>query len=528
MKSLFRSLAVFILILTVSCQTEKPKPKNLILLIGDGMGIQQLSMLFYYASHSGSPLYPGKISHYQKLSEKSGLTLMLTNPGSFLVTDSACSATQLATGRISDSEMIGLDRQGRRAVTILEKAKAMGLATGLVSDTRITHATPAAFASHRAHRSQENEIAEDLLETRPDVMLSAGIRYFLPAASEDLKGLSPQTMAALPQELLKKSSRKDNKNLLLEAEQAGYELAFTKSQMNQADSERLLGLFASSAMMDGPAWFYSRNLPERTEPTLREMTEKALNILSKNKKGFFLMVEAGQIDWAGHNNDSGTLLYEMLKMDETLKVIADFASGRDDTVVIVTADHETGGFGFSYHNADIPAPVSLESEYFNNAMFRPDYNFVPPENLAGIAEQKESCFSLFRRFGELDEGSRTAPLLARMLTENYSVKFTVSDADALLKTVPNPRYNPDYKSLKFKEMTPVADFSEFYPYPEERKCAAVARMLAVHHGIAWSTGTHTATPVPLLVYGPESVKSAFRELMHSSEAGDAMQKILGL
>ena len=158
-----------------------------------------------------------------------------------------------------------------------------------------------------------------------------------------------------------KSKRKDSRNLLKEAQEKGYALAFNRSQMETAQG-KLLGLFAYSAMPDGITVTHSQDSPDRTIPTLKEMSAKALQVLSKNDKGFFLMIEAGMIDWAAHNNDTGLMLHEMFRLNETVEYVLDWAENRDDTLIIVTADHTTGGFGISY-SANGPSPGQAAARF---------------------------------------------------------------------------------------------------------------------------------------------------------------------
>ncbi len=153
----------------------------------------------------------------------------------------------VATGIYTASEVIGIDSKGNHVETVLEKAKSIGKATGLVSDTRLTHATPAAFAAHQPHRSLENDIASDMLETGVDVMLSGGLRHWIPKSTND-KGSVYKELEALTQGDVKlKSKRKDDRNLLTEAQGEGYSLAFNKDTLEAAQGDKLLGLFAIQA-----------------------------------------------------------------------------------------------------------------------------------------------------------------------------------------------------------------------------------------------------------------------------------------
>ena len=355
-------------------------------MIGDGMGPQQVGLLEEYATRAPNSIYRGDNSAIAKLANLGVTGLSLHGPADKLVVDSACSATQLATGVAAGSEMIGLNRAGHKVPTILEKAKGLGKSTGLVSDTRLTHATPAAFAAHLIHRSMENEIAEQMIQSGVvDVMLSGGLRHFVPknyALPEHPKGFEANLKASA---LSLKSKRRDDKNLLAEASSKGYELAFNKSQLQQAQSTKLLGylpivrwLMALIPLM----------VAVSNQPSLSDMTQTAISTLSKNDKGFFLMVEGGQIDWAGHNNDAGTLLHEMIKFDNAVNAVLEWAKGRDDTIVIVTADHETGGFGFSYSGADLPKAEQLNNH--KKDVYKPNFNFGELSILDKLYAQQKS------------------------------------------------------------------------------------------------------------------------------------------
>ncbi|MDW2150662.1 alkaline phosphatase, partial [Vibrio sp. 378] len=190
------------------------------------------------------------------------------------------------------------------------------------------------------------------------------------------KGETYQALEKLTQgSVYLKSKRKDERNLLTEAQDQGYSLAFSRDMLAQAKGDKLLGLFAYSGMDDGIAYSNSKNDPKRTQPSLKEMTVKALDVLSKNKDGFFLMVEGGQIDWAGHSNDAGTMLHELIKFDEAVNSVYEWAKGRDDTLIIVTADHETGSFGFSYSSANLPKQKKRKGEAFEKRDYASNFNF---------------------------------------------------------------------------------------------------------------------------------------------------------
>ena len=149
------------------------KVKNVIMVIGDGMGPQQLGLLLAYAKQAPHSVIKNRTTAFDRMmQEEAVMGLSMTHAANVLVTDSAASGTQLASGTAAGSEMIGGDKKGNPTVTILEQAEKMGKSTGLISDTMITDATPAAFAAHQAHRSLANDIAVDMLNSGADVMLS--------------------------------------------------------------------------------------------------------------------------------------------------------------------------------------------------------------------------------------------------------------------------------------------------------------------------------------------------------------------
>ena len=182
------------IVVAVGCSRTQPqakvpksdKTKNVIMIIGDGMGPQQVGLLLTYARQAPHSVVKDSTTALDRMLKEGGvLGISLTHAANSLVTDSAASGTQLATGKPSGVEMIGSDADGNRTTTILEIAKKQGKSTGLVSDVRITHATPAAFAAHQPHRSLENEIALDMLKTGPDVMLAGGLRHWIPKEAND-------------------------------------------------------------------------------------------------------------------------------------------------------------------------------------------------------------------------------------------------------------------------------------------------------------------------------------------------------
>jgi alkaline phosphatase len=495
--------------------------KNVIMMIGDGMGPQQVGLLQDFATHSKTDIYKNRDTALEMFANSGQVAFSSTTPVGGLVVDSACSATQLATGKPALSEVVGLDIEGNSTETILEMAKAAGKATGLISDTRITHATPAAFASHQAHRSMENEIAVDMLENNVDVMLGGGLRYWLPQGSSSDDAALVELINEPTVRI--KSKRKDDRNLLTQAQAAGYELAFNADQLDAAESGKILGLFSYSAMLDGIAYSTCKKADNCVQPSLAEMTTKALDILSKDEDGFFLMIEGGQIDWAAHNNDAGDMLHQLLKFDESIQAVYDWVKDRDDTLVVITADHETGGFSFSYSRRDIPeADANIVGDAFveSNREYKPNFNFASPDLLDKLYGQKKDFYNIwYQAGGDLGDVEPAAADLLAAINDNTEFTITQADADRILEHEVNEYHEAGHKYLAATEFPKVDDFEEFYVYGEEVHLNLIGRALAKHQNTVWSTGTHTHTPVQVIAWGPKEAQQRFNGLMNHVEVG---------
>ena len=278
--------------------------RNVILCIGDGMGLAQVS-----AARIRVLGALGRLTM-----ESMPITAVVTTcSADKLITDSGAAATALATGYKTRNGMIAVAPDNTKLRTILEACQAKGLSAGLVATSSITHATPAAFGSHSSSRGDEAGIAGQLLGNRIDDLLAGGRMFFLP---DTITG----------------SSRSDHRNLIDEATAAGYQYLSNRRELDQATAGRFLGLFQTGELTG-----------DSLEPTLAEMTAAAIRTLRQDKDGFFLMVEGSQIDWGGHSNDIDAVIQEVVQFDAAVKACLEFASDDGHTLVVVTADHETGG-----------------------------------------------------------------------------------------------------------------------------------------------------------------------------------------
>lgn len=341
--------------------------KNVILLIGDGMGFPQLTLARIDKADANLSEY-GSVELNMDGMQYSGY--VSTFSANSFVTDSAPASTAMATGSKTNNGVIGQDRtaiqgkkDGKNLTTIVEMAEKAGLSTGLITTTRITHATPAAFYAHVDNRDNESEIADQLLHSDVDVILGGGLQYFVGKNDKD--------------PLDRVSKREDDKDLLDDFSSLNYVIVHNGSAFENVDAnetEKLLGLFDSSHMQ----YEVERRASENSEPGLASMTEKAISILSKNPRGFFLMVEGGRIDHAGHERNLSKIVTDTLAFDDAVKAALDFASLKNDTLVIVTADHECGGLVLQPENLTEYESGAIDPIFASGTarIMGPGYDFI--------------------------------------------------------------------------------------------------------------------------------------------------------
>lgn len=274
---------------------NRKRPKNIILMIGDGMGLAQVCAAM---TANGGHLFLENFKY---------CGFSKTSSHSKYITDSAAGGTSLSSGMKTYNGAIGLDSDKKPVPGIRELAEKKGLKTGLVSTSSITHATPASFIAHIASRSSYEDIAADFMKTNIDVFIGGGIEYF--------------------------ENRKDGRNLSNELKNKGYQVLYSMEDIQKVTSGKLAGLTAA---------VHNKSMPDRGE-MLIQATRTAINLLSQGEKGFFLMVEGSQIDFLAHKNITRGVVLETLDFDRAIGAALKFAASDGETLVIVTADHETGG-----------------------------------------------------------------------------------------------------------------------------------------------------------------------------------------
>jgi len=421
---------------------ELPAPRNVIFLLGDGMGPAYIKAYRAFANDpltpvidplAIDPLLKGSVATDSIVMSCEGVdeTDCVRNP--YGVTDSAASATAYATGVDTINGRLGVDVNGQPLTSVLEMAARRGKGTGIVSTSQVTHASPAAFVAHVTARRNYPDIADQYYDNQVNglpmvqVILGGGVNDF---QRED-RDVSAQLVAA------------------------GYDHVGDRDALMAADSLPLLGLFAPVGM---PRHW---DRPDDS-PTLADMTGKAIELLSVNESGFFLMVEGSQIDWAGHGKDISGVISEMQGFLEAVDVALAYARAQGDTLVVITADHDTGGLSLGRDGIYEWNPVPMRG-----------MNLTPQ----GITEQFM-----------MDEEASLAALL------QAAVAF-------------------DLTSLERQQLDAVErDEDEAYD--------ALIEIMNERTLTGWTSSGHTGVDVPLYVTGPGS--HVFQGVLQNEELGQLL------
>ncbi len=362
--SLIMVLVVALIATPIDANARKkrstPKVKNVIMLIGDGMGVAHISALMLEERYQ--PI---------NMDRAEAATLVKTYSANNRVTDSAAAGTALATGYKTGNHYIGVTIEGDTLTSILTRAERRGMQTAEVVTCYLTHATPAAFYAHTEDRSRYEDIAVQFLTSGIDVAFAGGRKDF--------------------------AARKDGRNLIPELEAAGYKVVNEMSEVENIREGRVVGLFANGHL---PLAVKNRGdyLPQATAKALEILTANC----AKERCGFFMMVEGSQIDFAGHNTDAKQIYTEMKDFDKAVGVAFDYADKHKGTLVVVCADHETGGLSLPSSNTDFTLSESgVEYRYGTTShsatMIPALFYGACAKEFAGIMDNTE----LSRRIAEL-------------------------------------------------------------------------------------------------------------------------------
>lgn len=437
-------LALALVPAATTAQTAAPpgamaRPRNVILMIPDGCGPAAITLARLV---SGRPLVLDSLL----------VGAVQTHSADSDVTDSAAAGTAYATGVKTRNRMLGVDPEGRPLGTLVEAAKARGMLTGMVTTADLTDATPAAFVAHVAQRTLQDSIAILMFEHQVDVMLGGDLSRWRPASAG--------------------GRRRDDRDLVTEHRARGGTVVTTPAELAAARGLPLLGLFGIG--LDQIALEIDRDTLR--EPSLAQMTAKALELLEPAPHGFFLLVEGGRIDDAGHDDDPAGVAREVLAYDRAVGLALAFARHDPRTLVVSVADHETGGLGLGRR-------VGRASPYV-----------MHPESLMAART------SVWRMSGEIVDGADPVAV-----AEHGTGVSPLEDGEraALLTAAAAP------DSVRRPGL--LRALSEI----ESRRVR-----------VGWSTGGHTAVDVGLYAFGPGSER--FRGLHENTDVARLIASLLGL
>ena len=434
-------IGLFVLML-VCAQVVCGQAKYVFYFIGDGMGINQVNATEVYLSAMNG--------------ERGSASLLMTSfPVASMaatfsansdVTDSAAGGTALAVGKKTNNGYIGVDPDVNSIESIAEKAKKAGKKVGITSNVPINHATPAAFYGHRKSRSMYYEIAQDLLTSGFDFFAGAGFynrdRFYDKSAAPDIYPL---------------------------IEQAGYTISkgYEDFKANAGKSKKVVLIHHNLEQTDEIPYAIDRT---DEDLTLKQITEAAIDVLTRdNKKGFFLMIEGGRIDWAGHANDAAANIKEVIDMDEAVKVAYEFYKKRPkETLIVITADHETGGITTGKGRM----------------------------NLNVLQHQKVSQDKLSEKINELSKAKE-----GKVSWED--IKTLLAETMGFWKEIPISWDNEKILRDAYEEtVAKRRDIKDHNLYADNSLLAAKAKqVMSDIAGIGWSTGSHSADFVPVFAIG---------------------------
>ena len=477
-KKLLTSFLCLFLFISASF-AAKQEPKNVIFFIADGTGPTIMHLLMQYSKLAPKSPFEDRETTLEKLLQQGKLSLVYNNTAFSIVTDSAAAATQMATGHKTKPEAVGIDKDSNPVLSVLIDAKNQGKATGLITDTYLLDATPVGFFGHTENRKDYTPLSQNLLEVKPDIIMGGGFNHFVTQKNME-SGILDNILKKVPyaDEISPKNTDDKTFEKLLKSK---YALVFDEKSLLKTKANKICGLFAAEG--------YPFNIDGlKTAPSLPVMTKKAVEVLSKNKQGFFLMVEAGEVDWAAHTNDAATTLREMLEAEETLTYLKTWVDQHPNTLLIVTADHDTGGFGFTYRKLTKEEKENkMDKDYVQGK-----YDYINPENLDKLLEQKASFYILGKQFKALPKEKQTAQKALQIINENLALDLTLAQ-------------------IGLEENQ--TDFNI------EKALKKASETL----GIVWNTKTHTSSPLIAIFYGAD-IKTP--NYMHNTQIAQIIRNYL--
>ncbi len=437
--------------------TAVQSPKNIIIMLADGATSTQWD----FGRYSSKVLRDQPFVTTDVVFKQGSLGLLSTHPSDAYVVDSAAAGSAMSTGFKVNNAAIAVTRDRKSVPTAMEVAKAKGKRIGLVTTATVYDATPAAFSLHALSRRDSQGLVDQYLALEPEVLMGGGADYFLPAATSGGK-------------------RKDGKDIIAAFRAKGYQIARNTAELKAATGTRLLGLFADEDMD------FELDRDPAKEPTTAEMAAAALRVLSRDSpNGFVLLVENENTDTAGHANDAASLMHALWAFDEAVKVALDFQRRTPDTLLIITGDHETGGFSPTYALKDL-STLSSRNRFYSG-----------DDQLRMLGRITMSLNRVKEELGRKPSGE----VLDRLLAGHF----------------PGFRLDPDLRELILNQKTRERNFSYL---PQN----LLGRMVARQTGYYWGTSGHTPEPAVVGAMGPGA--ESFRGYQDNTDFGKHMHRLI--
>lgn len=390
--------------------TTYSAPKNIIMIIGDGMGPAYTTAYRYFKDDPKTSNVENTVFDRHLV----GMSSTYPDTEHHYVTDSAASATALSSGIKTYNGAIGVDMDKNAVETVLERAKSLGKKTGIVVTAQINHATPASYLTHNESRYNYNEIADSFLDNgiKADLYLGGGWKYFI----------------------------REDRNLVNEFKEKGFTYVDTYQALEKiTESKPLLGLFGDSSL--------SSALDDSNPHRLSTMTKAATKQL-ENENGYFMLIEASQIDWGGHANDIAFAMGEMDDLAKTLEYLESYVNNHPDTLVVVTADHSTGGFTLAANGTfewkpEILRTMKQSPHSIANTLETNDITQINVDALFNFSLTKDELSSLIIAKNDAISANKMANITDKEKAKKIDVEKALSTA---VKAIINTRTNTGWTS----------------------------------------------------------------------------------
>ena len=455
------------LFLAINIFAANDQAKYVFFFIGDGMGLNQVAMTEMFKAQKNDGKIGAETLCFTQF-PYTGLARTYSTDNS--ITDSAAGGTALATGKKTKNGTISMDREHKVPLkTIAERAKEKGKAVGIMTSVSVDHATPASFYAHTPSRSMYYEIGSFIPGSQFDFFAGSGF-------------LSPD-----------KKDDSSKENLFDMFNKSGYKVirGIENYQEVTNDTEKVILIQKEGKAVDSFPFAIDR---EDDDMSVAQITEKAIDFLAKKNKGFFMMVEGGKIDWSSHSNDAGTTIYEVMDMDEAVCLAYEFYKQKpDSTLIVVTADHETGGLGLGVEGYTLSfnnfASQKMSQTALSRSIFKlfKDDHHINWHKFKDFIEDKTGLWDDFKP------------------TEDQEKAIKHSFESAIKKR--------DQEKTK-------SEYSE-----DSALAALIIKTINRVSRVGWTSNTHTASYVPVYAIGVGADK--FTGIMENTDVPNSIAEIAG-